>query len=129
MDSSANLIFGHHVSREGQIYLFMIGINIYGEEGPNNNGDSNHQGEKFINSDLDDVPNDIDKEGRGYDDIVYAFSLENLTRGIVIRNDLSTHMLSIDLDAAHAYEFPEYPYIIPSYRLASDSKLEELVLG
>ncbi|PPD89108.1 hypothetical protein GOBAR_DD13963 [Gossypium barbadense] len=38
-------------------------------------------------------------------------------------------MLSIDPDAAHASEFPEYADIVPTHILASNSQLEELFIG
>ncbi|PPR83688.1 hypothetical protein GOBAR_AA37021 [Gossypium barbadense] len=82
----------------------------------------NHQGEDFSDLDIDEVPDDIDKEGTYDDDIVYAPLLENPAQSIVIRNDPSIYMLSVDLAAAHAFELLKYPDIIPSHRLVSDSK-------
>ncbi|PPD92880.1 hypothetical protein GOBAR_DD10176 [Gossypium barbadense] len=78
--------------------------------------------------DLDEVPNDINGNDANDDENVYAPSVRNPTRGIVIHNEPRTHMLSVDLDATHASEFLEYPNIIPSYWLAIDSKIamEEL---
>ncbi|KAH1098096.1 hypothetical protein J1N35_015017 [Gossypium stocksii] len=86
-------------------------------------------GEDFSNPDLDEVSNDIDEEGPDGDDNVYTFPLGNSTRGIVIRNDPLAYMLSVDPDAAYAFEFLEYLDIIPCYKLTTDFKSEELVVG
>ncbi|PPD76619.1 hypothetical protein GOBAR_DD26452 [Gossypium barbadense] len=66
----------------GLIYPLVICTNADGEEGPNNDGGSDHQGENFSDPDLDEVSNDIDDEGVREDDNVYAPSLGNPTRGL-----------------------------------------------
>ncbi|KAH1047471.1 hypothetical protein J1N35_038255 [Gossypium stocksii] len=73
------------------------------------------KGEDFSDLDLNEVQDDINDEGTSDDDNVYAPPLRTSTHGIVIQNDTSTHMLSINHDVAHAFEFPKYPDIIPSY--------------
>lgn len=74
------------------------------------------------------IPDDVDNKGVGDDDNVYTPLLGNSTSGIVIWNDPSTHMLSVDPNAVHVFEFLKYPNIIPSHRLASNLKSEELVV-
>ncbi|PPR85627.1 hypothetical protein GOBAR_AA35062 [Gossypium barbadense] len=95
----------------------------YGEEGPNNDGRSDKKGE---DPDLDEVLDDINDDDANDDENVYTPFVGNLTCGIVIHNEPRTYMLSVDLDGVHASEFLEYPNIIPSYRLAVDSKAKEL---
>lgn len=107
----------------------MIGTNADGEEGSNNDDGFNHQGEDFSDSNLDEVPDDINNEDASDDDNDYILLLENPTCGIIIQNDPSTHMLSVDSDVVHASSFPEYPNIISFHRLTPDPESKELVVG
>ncbi|PPS02061.1 hypothetical protein GOBAR_AA18604 [Gossypium barbadense] len=73
-------------------------------KGSDNDEDSNHDVEDFSNLDLDEVSDDIDNEGSEKVEDVHAPSFRNLSRGIILRNDLGAHMLNINPDAAHAPE-------------------------
>ncbi|PPD85146.1 hypothetical protein GOBAR_DD17916 [Gossypium barbadense] len=88
-----------------------------------NNGHSDHKVEDYSDSDLDD----IDNERANNDENVYASSVGNPSRGIVIRNELGAHMSIVDPDAAHASEFLEYPDILSVHRLTTDPKRELFV--
>ncbi|KAH1063731.1 hypothetical protein J1N35_028718 [Gossypium stocksii] len=58
-----------------------------------------------------------------------ALSTENSTCGITIRNDIGANMPIVDPDMAHAFEFPEYPDIIPAHMMLADLKSKELFVG
>ncbi|KAK5785179.1 hypothetical protein PVK06_039732 [Gossypium arboreum] len=76
---------------------------------------------------LEPVENDnIDDEGLEEVEDVHSPSFRNLSHGIVLRNEPRGDMLKVYPDAAHASEFLEYADIVPAYRLASNSQLEEL---
>ncbi|KAK5825480.1 hypothetical protein PVK06_020317 [Gossypium arboreum] len=111
-----------------QIPPVVIGTNADGE-GLDNDGHSNHKGVDFNDLNLDEVSNDIDNEGVNEGENVHAPFVGNLSRGIIIRNDPRAYILSLNLDARHASEFPESLNIIPSHLLMANSKLEELYIG
>ncbi|KAH1039902.1 hypothetical protein J1N35_041645 [Gossypium stocksii] len=62
----------------------------------------------YSDPNLDEVSDDIDDEGANDDGNVNASSIENLSRCIMIRNDLGAHMSIINPNAVHASEFPDY---------------------
>lgn len=53
----------------------------------------------------------------------HAPSFGNLSRGIIIQNNLGPYMSIVDPDATHAFEFPEY------LDMLKDPELEELFVG
>ncbi|PPD98045.1 hypothetical protein GOBAR_DD04912 [Gossypium barbadense] len=73
--------------------------------------------------------NDINDESVNDNGNVYASSVGNPSRDIFIRNDLGANMSIVDPNAAHASEFPEYPDILPTHRLAVDPEHEVLFVG
>ncbi|PPS01388.1 hypothetical protein GOBAR_AA19275 [Gossypium barbadense] len=80
-------------------------------------------------ADLEPVENDnIDDEGLEEVEDVHSPSFSNLSHGIFLRNEPRGDMLKVYPDAAHASEFLEYADIVPTYRLASNSQLEELFI-
>ncbi|KAL1078111.1 hypothetical protein V6Z11_D10G140000 [Gossypium hirsutum] len=79
--------------------------------------------------DVDDVPDDIDAEDVNNDEGINASSVGEQMRRIVIHNNLGPHMSLIDPDAAYVSEFPEYPEIVHSHRLAVTSDDDELFIG
>ncbi|PPD87356.1 hypothetical protein GOBAR_DD15706 [Gossypium barbadense] len=88
------------------IHLVIIETDALGKDGSNNNGCSDHECEDFSDPNLDNVPDDMNDEGLN-DGNDHALLLENLSRGIIIRNDPGAHMSIVDPNAAHASEFPE----------------------
>ncbi|PPD95824.1 hypothetical protein GOBAR_DD07163 [Gossypium barbadense] len=66
---------------------------------------------------MDVVSEDIDDEGDEGED-VHPSSVGNSSCGIVIRNNLGAHMLSLNTDATHATDFLEYADIILAQCLA-----------
>ncbi|KAH1114929.1 hypothetical protein J1N35_008307 [Gossypium stocksii] len=107
-----------------EIHSVVVGADANGEEGPNNDGHSDHKGEDFSDPDLDEVLNDIDDEGTDEGENVYAPSVENLSRNIAMHNDPRAHILSVDPYVAHASEFPEYPDMIHFHWLMADFESE-----
>ncbi|PPS04195.1 hypothetical protein GOBAR_AA16468 [Gossypium barbadense] len=93
-------------------------------DGSNNNGHSDHKCEDFSDPGIDEISDDIDNGG-AYDKNDYTLSLRNPSHGIVIRNDRGAHISIIDPDTAYAYEFPEYPNIIPTHLMLADPESEE----
>ncbi|PPD85670.1 hypothetical protein GOBAR_DD17393 [Gossypium barbadense] len=81
----------------------------YGEDGYDNNALFDHKVKDFSDLDLDEVPDDIDDECVNRDRNVYASSVGNSSRGIVICNDPKAHILIIDPNMAHASKFPGTP--------------------
>ncbi|MFQ6645564.1 hypothetical protein Gotur_019522 [Gossypium turneri] len=111
------------------IYIqFVIETDVFGEDGSDNNDCSGHECEDFSGPVLDDVPDDINDEGAN-DGNDHAPSVENSSRGIVIRNDLRAHMSIVDPDAAHAFEFPEYLDIIPAHLMLENPEPKVLFMG
>ncbi|KAH1039562.1 hypothetical protein J1N35_041305 [Gossypium stocksii] len=80
-----------------QIHPVVFEIDVHGEDGSDNNGRFSHEGKDFSKLDVDYVLDDINEE-RVDDKNDYAPSVENPSRGIVIRNDLGVH---IDWDATY----------------------------
>ncbi|KAH1098407.1 hypothetical protein J1N35_015328, partial [Gossypium stocksii] len=72
-------------------------------------------GEDFNNLDLDELLDDINDEGMDEGENVHTPSVGNLSRGIVILNDLEAYMLNVDPNGTHELEFPKYQDIIPSH--------------
>ncbi|PPD68680.1 hypothetical protein GOBAR_DD34437 [Gossypium barbadense] len=58
--------------------------------------------EDYSDPDLDEVLDDIDDEGANGNGNVYASSVGNSSRGIVIHNDPEVYMLIVGLDTMHA---------------------------
>ncbi|KAK5812270.1 hypothetical protein PVK06_027697 [Gossypium arboreum] len=107
------------------IHSVVIETDALGEDRFDNNDNSNPKCEDFSDLNLDDVPEDINDKGSvGVND--YAFLVENQSRGIIIRNDLRAHMSIVDPNVTYAFEFPEYPDIIPT---KEDPESEELFVG
>ncbi|PPD85564.1 hypothetical protein GOBAR_DD17487 [Gossypium barbadense] len=79
--------------------------------------------------DVGEVPDDIDEECVNKDGNINASSVGNQIRRIVIHNNPGAHMSRIDLDAARAVEFSEYPEILHANRMAIYSDPEELFVG
>ncbi|KAK5844524.1 hypothetical protein PVK06_000664 [Gossypium arboreum] len=98
-----------------EIHPVMIETDLDGEDGFDNNDDSDNKGEDFSDPNVDEVPNDIDNECVDDDENVYAHSIKSLSHGTVARNSPGSHISSIDPDASHAFEFPEYPNIISAH--------------
>ncbi|MFQ6636040.1 hypothetical protein Gotur_012780, partial [Gossypium turneri] len=109
-----------------QLHLEVICIDANVRERSDNYEDSDHDVEDFSNLDFDEVSDDIDNEGSKEVEDVHAPSFGNLSRGIILWNDLRAHMLNVDPDVVHA---PEYVDIVLAHRLASNSQLEELFVG
>ncbi|KAH1056876.1 hypothetical protein J1N35_034941 [Gossypium stocksii] len=76
---------------------------------------STHEVEDYNDSDLGEVLDDIDDKGANDDGNVKASSVGNTSRCIMIHNDLREHMLIINPDATHAFEFSEYPNILHAH--------------
>ncbi|PPR82840.1 hypothetical protein GOBAR_AA37875 [Gossypium barbadense] len=95
----------------------------------NNGEDSDQDVEDFSDPDVDEVSNDIDDEGPEEVEDVHGPSFSNPSRGIILRNEPRGDMLNVDLDAAHAPEFPEYADIVPAHRFVINSQFEELFIG
>ncbi|KAK5774576.1 hypothetical protein PVK06_042431 [Gossypium arboreum] len=79
--------------------------------------------------DMNDVPDDVDDEDMNDDGNINASLVGNQMRHVVIHNNLGPHMSLIDPATTHVAEFPEYPEILPTHRLAVNSNPEELFLG
>ncbi|PPD96843.1 hypothetical protein GOBAR_DD06111 [Gossypium barbadense] len=115
---SENLNLGPHL----QIYLVLIETDTDGQDEYDNNGCFDHEVEDYSDPDLDDVLNDIDDECANDDGNVYAYLVGNPSRDIVICNDPGDHMSNVNLDMAHASEFPKYLDILPAHLLATALK-------
>ncbi|PPS05481.1 hypothetical protein GOBAR_AA15162 [Gossypium barbadense] len=102
----------------------VVGDNVYHSSDP-----SDHEVNSDIDLDVDELPDDIDDESMNDDEKFNASSVGNQICRIVIYNNLRAYMSRTDPDAAHAVEFSEYLKILPAYRLAVDSDLEELFVG
>ncbi|PPD80833.1 hypothetical protein GOBAR_DD22233 [Gossypium barbadense] len=111
-----------------QIHPVVIETDVFGEDGSDNNDCSGHGCEDFSGPGLDDVPDDINDEGAN-DGNDHAPSIENLSCGIVIRNDLGAHMSIVNPDAVHAFEFPEYLDIIPAHLMLENPEPKVLFVG
>ncbi|PPS06336.1 hypothetical protein GOBAR_AA14313 [Gossypium barbadense] len=104
-------------------------IDVVGDDGYNSSDPCNQEVDSDSDPDVADVPNDIDDEDVNNDGNINASSIGNQMRCIVIHNNPGTHMLLINPDAAHVAEFPEYPKILSTHRLAVNSDSEELFIG
>ncbi|PPD81325.1 hypothetical protein GOBAR_DD21727 [Gossypium barbadense] len=102
----------------------VVGDDVYHSSNP-----SDHEVNSDSDPDMDKVPDDIDDECVNNDGNINASSVGNQIRRIVIHNNSGAHMSRIDPDAAHTIEFPDYPEILPTHRLAVDSDPEELFVG
>ncbi|PPR86660.1 hypothetical protein GOBAR_AA34027 [Gossypium barbadense] len=83
----------------------------------------------FSDSDFDDIPEDIDKEGPVEGENANPYSVGNTGPGIVIRNNPGSFMTDVDPDATLAPEFPEYTNIVPAHLLHEEFGDEELFVG
>ncbi|PPD99418.1 hypothetical protein GOBAR_DD03560 [Gossypium barbadense] len=79
--------------------------------------------------DLDDIPEDIDKEELVEGENVNPHSVGNTSPGIIIRNNIGSFMTDVDLDAALAREFPKYANIVPAHLVDNEFNEEELFVG
>lgn len=110
----------HHVRL--QIHPIVIETDADGEDRFDNDGFSDHEGEDFNDSNVDEVLDDIDNESAD-DEIVHSLSIENSNRGIIVHNDLGAYMSSIDPNVAHAFESLEFQDIIPDHLMLIDLEL------
>ncbi|KAH1098491.1 hypothetical protein J1N35_015412 [Gossypium stocksii] len=126
METIVNLYCGNVSNKNAPIHLFVEfagmeqneDVNAYGEDGYDGSDHCDQEVDSESDPDMDDVPDDIDDEGVYYDGNINASSVENQMRRIVIHNNPGPHMSLIDPDAARVAEFPEYPEILPTHRLA-----------
>ncbi|MFQ6650428.1 hypothetical protein Gotur_023476, partial [Gossypium turneri] len=97
------------------------------DEGSDNDDQSHHDpNNDFVDPDLDDIPEDIDEEGPVEGENTNPHSARNTGPGIVIRNNLGTFMIDVDLDAALAREFLKYPNIVPTHLVYNEFGEDEL---
>ncbi|KAK5793669.1 hypothetical protein PVK06_034821 [Gossypium arboreum] len=108
-----------------QIHPVVIETNALSDNGLNNNGCSDYECEDFSDPDLDDIPNDEGPDD-GND---HAPSIENLSHGIIICNDLGAYMSNASPDSVHASKFPEYLDIIPTHLMLEDLESEKLFVS
>ncbi|PPS08060.1 hypothetical protein GOBAR_AA12605 [Gossypium barbadense] len=83
----------------------------------------------FSNTDLDDIPEDIDEEDLVEGENVNPHSTGNTGLGIVIRNNPGSFMTNVDPDAALARKFLEYTNIVSTHLLDKEFDGEELFVG
>ncbi|KAH1114011.1 hypothetical protein J1N35_007389 [Gossypium stocksii] len=102
-------LFIHKFNFDLNIHPEVVATDADGEEGPHNDVYSHHNDKDFSDFNLDNVSNDTNDEGVDDDDIVDAPFVRNLSRGIVICNDLRSYILSVDSDVVHKPKFPKYP--------------------
>ncbi|PPD92864.1 hypothetical protein GOBAR_DD10204 [Gossypium barbadense] len=96
-----------------------------GDDGYNNNGPSDHEFKDYSDPNLDEVSDDINDEDANNDGNVNVSSVENLSRGIMIYNDLGAHMLSVDPDVMYSSKFPEYLDILPAHWLTVEPECQK----
>ncbi|PPD84090.1 hypothetical protein GOBAR_DD18976 [Gossypium barbadense] len=123
LPTSENLNTSPHL----QIHLVMIKTDTDGEDGCDNNSPSNHKVEDYSDPNLDKVLYDIDNEGTNIDKNLYASSVGNLSRGIVIHNYPEAYMLIVYPNAMHASKFLEYPNILITQRLAATPNMRSFL--
>ncbi|KAH1032613.1 hypothetical protein J1N35_044787 [Gossypium stocksii] len=80
----------------------------------------------FNDPDLDDIPEDIYKEGLVEGENANLHSTGNTGPGIVIRNNPGSFMTDMDLEATFARTFSEYTNIVPAHLLDDEFDNEEL---
>ncbi|KAK5835519.1 hypothetical protein PVK06_011210 [Gossypium arboreum] len=90
---------------------------------------SYHDNKDFSDLNLEEILGDIDNEGMVEGEDAQPYSAGNMGYGIVIRNNLGTFISSIDPDAAHVGEFPEYEEIVLTHLLEGELDAEELFVG
>ncbi|PPS17231.1 hypothetical protein GOBAR_AA03345 [Gossypium barbadense] len=112
-----------------QIHPELIETDADVKDGYDNHGPFDHEVEDYSDPNLDKISNDIDDEGTNDDGNVYASTIGNLSRGIIICNDLGDHISIVDPYLAYASEFPEYPDVLLAHLLVVDPKREELFVG
>ncbi|PPE02020.1 hypothetical protein GOBAR_DD00949 [Gossypium barbadense] len=93
-------------------------IDVVGDDGYDSSDPCDQEVDSDSDSNVDEVPDDIDYEDVNDNGNINAFSLENQIRRIVIYNNPEPHMLLINPEATHVTEFLEYPKILPAHRLA-----------
>ncbi|PPS06106.1 hypothetical protein GOBAR_AA14541 [Gossypium barbadense] len=77
-------------------------------------------------SNLDDIPKDINEEFAVEGENVNSYLARNKGSGIIIRNNPGSFMTDVDLDAALVREFLEYTNIMSAYLLDEELDDEEL---
>ncbi|PPD92213.1 hypothetical protein GOBAR_DD10838 [Gossypium barbadense] len=99
------------------------------KKGPDNDVHSHYDGEEYSDPNQDEVPDNIDDKGIEDGENLQPPLVEHSSHEIILRNDLGADMLSVDLDATHALEFPEYEDILPAHRLMASSETKDLFVG
>ncbi|MFQ6642433.1 hypothetical protein Gotur_017615, partial [Gossypium turneri] len=101
-----------------------------GDEGPDNDDQSHRDpNNDFSDPDLDNIPEDIDKEGPVEGENANPYSVGNTGPDIVIRNNPRSFMTDVDPDVALAREFPKYTNIVPAHLVDEEFGDEELFVG
>ncbi|PPD79443.1 hypothetical protein GOBAR_DD23623 [Gossypium barbadense] len=94
-----------------QLFVELVDMELVEDftplNGYDNNGCSGREVEDYSDPDLDEVPDDINNKDANGDGNVYASSVGNPSRSIIIRNDPGSYMSIVDPDAAYASEFPK----------------------
>lgn len=121
---SQSTIHGIDIDLNAAPETAVVGDDVYHSSDP-----SDHEVDSESDPDVDEVSDDIDDEGVNEEVNVNASSVGNQIRHIVIHNNPGVHMSRIDPDAAHVAEFPEYPEIQSTHRMAVYSDPEELFMG
>ncbi|KAL1136917.1 hypothetical protein V6Z11_A12G271800 [Gossypium hirsutum] len=121
---SQSTIHGIDIDLNAAPETHVVGDDVYHSSDP-----SDHEVDSESDPNVDEVPDDIDDEGVNEEVNVNASSFENQIRRIVIHNNPEAHMSRIDPDAADVAEFPEYPEIQSTHRMAIYSDPEELFVG
>ncbi|KAL1179921.1 hypothetical protein V6Z11_A03G193700 [Gossypium hirsutum] len=121
---SQSTIHGIDIDLNAAPETVVVGDDVYHISDP-----SYHEDDSESDPDVDKVPDDIDDEGVNEEVNVNASSVGNQIRRIVIHNNSGAHMSRIDLDMAHAAEFPEYPEIQSAHRMVVYSDPDELFVG
>ncbi|MFQ6651438.1 hypothetical protein Gotur_023769, partial [Gossypium turneri] len=99
------------------------------DEGSDNDDQSHcDPNDDFSDPDLNDIPEDIDKEGPVEGENAIPHQVGNMGPGIIIRNNPGTFMSDVDPDAALAREFSEYPDIVPTHLVHNEFDEEELFI-
>ncbi|KAH1121518.1 hypothetical protein J1N35_004678 [Gossypium stocksii] len=102
-DINLNIGYSNQYGGGLQIHPVIIGTDLLGEDGSDNNDCSDHEGKDFSDPDLKDVQDDINDEGQN-DGNDHTLLVGNLSCGIVIRNDLGAYMSIVNLDDPESKE-------------------------
>ncbi|PPR94145.1 hypothetical protein GOBAR_AA26532 [Gossypium barbadense] len=104
-------------------------IDVVGDDGYDSSDPCDQEVYSDSDSDVEEIPDDIDKEDVNDDGNISASSVENQIQRIVIHNNPRPHMSLISPDAVRIAEFPKYPEILLAHWLAINSNPEVLFVG